>query len=64
MELKHQNPNVYIIVTIIYGNCPSYTRDDSSHSTGPWLVMVAGEKHIQNAMGVCIWNREEPRNDS
>ena len=41
-------------VTVTYGNCPSYTRNDSSHLTGPWLVMVGGDRHIKNAMGVCI----------
>ena len=40
-------------VTISYGNCPNYTRDDSNHLTGPWIVMVGGDRHIKKAMGVC-----------
>ena len=38
-------------VTITYGNCPSYTRDDSSHLTGSWLAMVGAERLIKNALG-------------
>ena len=32
-------------VKVIYGNCPSYTTNDSSHLTGPWLA-IGVEKGI------------------
>ena len=52
MKIGKMTPNYHKNVTVTYGNCPSYTRDDSSHLTGPWLAMVGGERHIKNAMGV------------
>ena len=52
VKWRHYLEDAEILLKGIKHNCPSYTRYDSSHFTGPWLVMVGGERHIKNVMGV------------